>query len=80
MTAIACFTRHNDSRLMRHRFSIFWFWSLLIPALSHADTFSSGGVKIAYTVQGSGSPVLLIHCLHGSGATNGRHSTHANPP
>lgn len=30
----------------------------------------SGGGKISYTVQGSGSPVLLIHGLHGSGAAN----------
>jgi len=35
-----------------------------------ANEIFSGGVKIAYTDQGSGSAVLLIHGLHGSGAAN----------
>lgn len=35
-----------------------------------ADEFTSGGVKIAYTVQGTGSPVVLIHGLHSSAAMN----------
>ncbi|WP_395749876.1 alpha/beta fold hydrolase [Prosthecobacter sp.] len=35
-----------------------------------ADEFTSHGVKIFYTVQGSGSPVVLIHGLHSSGAMN----------
>ena len=55
---------------MRHRFAIILFCLLLIVRISHADEFSSGNVKIAYTVQGAGSPVLLIHGLHGSGNAN----------
>lgn len=43
---------------------------LLAPVCSRAGEFLSGGVKIAYTVQGSGSPVVLIHGLYGSGAGN----------
>jgi pimeloyl-ACP methyl ester carboxylesterase len=35
-----------------------------------ADEFSSGDVKIFYTTQGGGSPVLLIHGLLSSGALN----------
>ena len=44
----------------------------LVFTASHlsADEFSSGGVKIAYTVQGGGSPVLLVHGLLSSGAMN----------
>jgi pimeloyl-ACP methyl ester carboxylesterase len=42
----------------------------LITAFAAADEFTSSGVKIFYTVQGSGSPVLLIHGLHSSGAMN----------
>jgi pimeloyl-ACP methyl ester carboxylesterase len=36
---------------------------LLLPGVSRAEegTFDSGGVKIHYTVQGEGEPVLLIH-------------------
>lgn len=37
---------------------------------ARADEFTSSGVKIFYTVQGSGSPVVLIHGLHSSGAMN----------
>lgn len=50
-----------------------WICLALLFACSisvKADEITSSGVKIAYTVQGSGSPVLLIHGLHGSGATN----------
>lgn len=35
-----------------------------------ADEFPSGDVRIAYTSQGDGSAVLLVHGLHGSGAAN----------
>ena len=35
-----------------------------------AAEFDSNGIKIACTVQGSGSPVVLLHGLHGSGSTN----------
>lgn len=43
---------------------------LLFTAIAGADEFYSSGVKIFYTVQGSGSPVVLIHGLHSSGAMN----------
>lgn len=55
----------TDMKLGLHFALLF---SLLHSA--HADEFASSGVKNFYTVQGSGSPVLLIHDLHGSGATN----------
>jgi pimeloyl-ACP methyl ester carboxylesterase len=42
----------------------------LVTAFACADEFSSSGVKIFYTVHGSGSPVVLIHGLHSSGAMN----------
>lgn len=53
---------------MRHwlHYSLIFF----LLTIAQADEFTSGGVKIAYTVHGSGSPVLLVHGLHGSGATN----------
>lgn len=35
-----------------------------------AEEFRSGDVKISYTVQGSGSPVILIHGLHSSASMN----------
>lgn len=43
---------------------------LVVTAAAWADEFTSGGVKIFYTVQGSGTPVVLIHGLHSSGAMN----------
>ena len=48
-----------------HLVCLFYF-----ACLARADEFTSGGVKIFYTVQGSGSPVVLIHGLHSSGAIN----------
>ena len=35
-----------------------------------ADEFTSSGVNIFYTVQGGGTPVVLIHGLHSSGPMN----------
>lgn len=35
-----------------------------------ADDFDSAGVRIHYTVQGSGEPVILIHGLYSSGRMN----------
>src|SRR5580698_4053513 len=35
-----------------------------------ADDFQSGDVRIHYTVQGSGTPVVLIHGLTASGMMN----------
>ncbi|MBB5032424.1 alpha/beta fold hydrolase [Prosthecobacter vanneervenii] len=43
---------------------------LVVTAAAWADEFTSGDVKIFYTVQGSGKPVVLIHGLHSSGAMN----------
>lgn len=43
---------------------------LFFSSLLDAAEFLSNGVKIAYTDQGSGTPVVLLHGLHGSGATN----------
>jgi pimeloyl-ACP methyl ester carboxylesterase len=37
---------------------------------SVADDFDSAGVKIHYTVQGAGEPVILIHGLHSSSRIN----------
>ena len=42
----------------------------LFAAFARADEFTSSGVKIFYTVQGSGTPVVLIHGLHSSGTMN----------
>ena len=36
----------------------------------HADEFDSAGVKIHYTVQGKGDPVILIHGLNSSARMN----------
>lgn len=44
--------------------------AFLFASFAGADEFTSGGVKIFYTVQGSGSPVVLIHGLHSTGAMN----------
>jgi pimeloyl-ACP methyl ester carboxylesterase len=45
---------------------------LLVLSLTHlfADDFQCGDCKIHYTVQGSVTPVILIHGLHSSGALN----------
>lgn len=43
---------------------------LIVTVNAWADEFTSGGVKVFYTVQGSGTPVVLIHGLHSSGAIN----------
>ncbi len=43
---------------------------VLLTSAVLADEVASSGVKIAFTVQGSGSPVVLIHGFHGSAATN----------
>ena len=42
----------------------------LFTVFASADEFTVSGVKIFYTVQGSGTPVVLIHGLHSSGAMN----------
>ena len=42
----------------------------LFAVFARADEFTSSGVKIFYTVQGSGTPVVLIHGLHSSGSMN----------
>ncbi|WP_395743534.1 alpha/beta fold hydrolase [Prosthecobacter sp.] len=42
----------------------------LATAWLRADEFTSSGVKVFYAVQGSGTPVVLIHGLHSSGAIN----------
>ncbi|MDR3404195.1 MAG: alpha/beta hydrolase [Chthoniobacter sp.] len=45
--------------------------ALLLTALPiRADDFDSAGVKIHYTVQGTGQPVILIHGLYASGQMN----------
>lgn len=44
---------------------------LLLAALPlHADDFDSAGVRIHYTVQGNGVPVILIHGLYASAQKN----------
>jgi pimeloyl-ACP methyl ester carboxylesterase len=40
------------------------------PGKSTSQTFDSNGVKISYTVQGKGEPVVLIHGWLSSGAIN----------
>jgi pimeloyl-ACP methyl ester carboxylesterase len=42
----------------------------LALASSRADEFNSAGVKIHYTVEGKGEPVILIHGLYSSAAVN----------
>jgi pimeloyl-ACP methyl ester carboxylesterase len=37
------------------------FWLALLPAAAQDSFFTSGGVKLRYTVQGKGEPVILIH-------------------
>ncbi|MEI9893146.1 MAG: alpha/beta hydrolase [Chthoniobacter sp.] len=45
--------------------------ALLLAVLpARADDFDSAGVKIHYTVQGTGDPVILIHGLHASAQMN----------
>jgi pimeloyl-ACP methyl ester carboxylesterase len=55
---------------MKRSWLIAWFGVLACLTAIRADDFKSGDVKICYTVQGSGSPVILIHGLHSSGAMN----------
>jgi len=43
---------------------------LLGVAPTYADDFDSAGVRIHYTVQGSGEPVVLIHGLYASAQKN----------
>ena len=43
---------------------------LTAASSSRADEFTSDGVKIHYTVSGSGDPVILIHGLYSSGTMN----------
>lgn len=56
---------------MRPYFLIFSL-ALLLGAVFRlrADDFQSGEVKIHYTVQGTGTPVILIHGLHSSAQMN----------
>ena len=45
--------------------------ALILTCMSvNADEFDSAGVKIHYTVQGKGGPVILIHGLYSSGRMN----------
>jgi pimeloyl-ACP methyl ester carboxylesterase len=43
---------------------------VLAGSLAHADEFDSDGVKIHYTIQGAGAPVILIHGLYSSAKMN----------
>lgn len=45
---------------------------LLFARLAPAASFDSGGVPIAYTIEGKGSPVILIHGLYSSADINWR--------
>src|SRR5690349_9337528 len=42
----------------------------LMAVTSHGEEFNSDGVKIHYTVQGKGEPVILIHGLYSSAKLN----------
>ena len=60
---------------MRNRVKIFClvtvgvaFILMAMPVM--ADDFDSAGVKIHYTVQGKGEPVILIHGLYSNGKMN----------
>jgi pimeloyl-ACP methyl ester carboxylesterase len=44
--------------------------AILSTMAAMADNFDSAGVKIHYTVQGTGEPLILIHGLYSSGAMN----------
>jgi pimeloyl-ACP methyl ester carboxylesterase len=41
-----------------------------LAAFAGADTFDSDGIEIYYTVQGEGTPIVLIHGFSASAATN----------
>ena len=41
-----------------------------LAAFVGADTFDSDGTEIYYTVQGEGTPIVLIHGFSASAATN----------
>jgi pimeloyl-ACP methyl ester carboxylesterase len=43
---------------------------LAASTVARAEEFDSAGVKIHYTVNGKGDPVILIHGLFGSAAMN----------
>jgi pimeloyl-ACP methyl ester carboxylesterase len=57
--------------MLMHRF-VFAFAALLAFAVLtlRAEDFDSAGVKIHYTVQGSGEPVILIHGLYADAQKN----------
>ena len=53
----------------------FWVWLTcvlwaILPATVRADEFDSGGVKIHYSSEGKGDPVILIHGLFSSARMN----------
>lgn len=50
----------------------FWAFALHIDAATARGSFDSNGVPIAYTVDGSGEPVILVHGLGSSGDLNWR--------
>ena len=50
--------------------SLAFAWQSLPAAGRAAETFDSNGVKIAYSVQGKGQPVILIHGWLSSGWIN----------
>jgi pimeloyl-ACP methyl ester carboxylesterase len=50
--------------------SLLFFLVVLGVVTLRADDFQSGDVKIHYTVQGSGPPLVLIHGLHSSAQMN----------
>lgn len=43
---------------------------LAVGRVAPADEFNSGGVRIHYTVQGQGEPVILVHGLYSSAKMN----------
>lgn len=53
-----------------HYFHFTWIALILSGMRLFADEFDSAGVKIHYTVQGQGDPVILIHGLYSSGTMN----------
>lgn len=64
----AAFVKNKTMKTIRFCVALIAF--ILSAMFAMADDFNSGGVRIHYTVQGDGEPVILIHGLYSSGAMN----------
>lgn len=63
--------KHRAAVVKRQVLFLFLIFVLFIPFSNAADFFfDSAGVKIHYTVEGKGEPVLLIHGFGGDAQSN----------